>query len=149
MSNIFRQFIRKTLQDAKLPCSVDAVELLLMIAAHESQGFRFVQQSVGPALSLYQLEPVAMVEVQRYMGTRPEKFGHLYKLRAASFELLNFDQAMATQAARIYLMRLPDKLPDRTDVDGMARYAKEHWNTASGKATAAKYASDYQIYVSG
>ena len=144
---ILARFIQDSLEAGGLPCSPEAVELLMMIAAHESGGFRYVRQTGGTAVSLYQIEPVALMEIQRYMGVRPEKFKSVQALEVAPFEALIYDQRLATQAARVYLMRIEEPLPKAGDVEGMARYCKKYWNTEAGKASAMKYATDYTVHV--
>ena len=145
MSN-FSRYVKNTLQDAALPASDSAVELLVMIAAHESGGFQFVRQIKGSALGLYQMENPALLDVQRYIAVKPRSLGHLQDYTTVPFEFLNYDQQFATVAARIYLMMKPERLPEFDDVEGMGVYAKKYWNTSLGKATAHKYASDYQLY---
>ena len=142
----FRRFVQTVLTDAGLPASPAAVELLTMIAAHESGGFLYVRQISGPALGLYQMERPAFRDVQRYIAVRPERFGHLIDLEDVTFPYLNFDQRLATQAARIYLMMEPEPLPHPDDCVGLARYCKTHWNTPAGKATEDDYLSDFERY---
>ena len=147
MAKVFRQYVRNCLEAGSLPASSAAVELLLMVAAHESGGFQYVRQVEGSALGLFQMEHIGFLEVNRYMQQRPEKFTGVQYIRSAPFQLLNFDQCLATQAARIFFMRIPEPLPVASDVGAMATYAKKHWNTSAGKATPEKYVSDYRLYI--
>lgn len=145
-ADVLRSFISDTLQGNSLPCSVAAVELLIMIAAHESAGFYYVKQVHGSALGLFQMEPIGFAEVHRYMRLRPEKFEACSWLLGAPFELLNFDQEAAVLAGRIYLMAKPEPLPEPEDLFGLSSYAKRYWNTVSGKATAHLYLEAYNRY---
>lgn len=35
---------------------------------------------------------------------------------------------------RVFLLRVPRPLPDSDDIDELAKYAKDHWNTHLGAA---------------
>ena len=143
----FAFFIQTALQLYQLPCSKAAIRLLAMIAAHESGGFRYIQQmGNGPAKGLLQMEPIGLREVQRYLNLRPERFRALPKPEALYLDLLVFDAVMAVVCARVFFMAKPEALPDADDIDALARYAKEHWNTESGKATWQDYADAYRRY---
>jgi len=50
--------------------------------------------------------------------------------------------AYQTAMARVYYWMRPGRIPDTPE--GMARYAKQHWNTPAGKATEADYLLAYQ-----
>ncbi|AMO56558.1 hypothetical protein [Endozoicomonas montiporae] len=143
----FSFFAQTTLQLYRLPCSPAAVRLLAMIAAHESGGFRYVQQlKNGPAKGLLQMEPVGLKEVQRYLKLRPEKFREMPKAEALHLDQLIFDAQLAIACARVFFMAKPEPLPCADDIEGLARYAKEHWNTDSGKAIWEDYADAYRRY---
>ena len=56
---------------------------------------------------------------------------------------LQYNPIYSTIMARLKLWRAPGKLPAAHDVDKMAAYCKDHYNTAKGKATPEKYTRDY------
>ena len=143
-----RAFIRESLAGAGLPCCGAAVELLAMVAAHESGGFRYVGQVGGPARGLWQMEPVGYAEVLRYVELRPERFtGRLRRqVREREHGWLQLDQVFACRCARVFFMAEPAPLPGSGDVRGLAEYAKVHWNTPSGKATVDDYENAYREY---
>ena len=62
IANQYREVIIDTLQKFEqlggAKFSTDAVELLMMIAAHESLMGKYIKQVNGPALGLFQMEPV-------------------------------------------------------------------------------------------
>ena len=143
----FSFFTQTTLQLYQLPCSPAAIRLLAMIAAHESGGFRYVQQmNNGPAKGLLQMEPVGLEEVQRYLNLRPEKFREMPEPGALHLDVLIFDAELAIACARVFFMAKPEPLPHPDDINGLAKYAKKHWNTDSGKATWEDYADAYRRY---
>ena len=143
----FSRYALAILEYYRLPASPAAVRLLVMIAAHESGGFRYVQQmNNGPAKGLLQMEPAGLDEVRRYMMLRPEKFREVPNPYGLSLEQLVFDTELALCYARAFLMAKPEALPDADDIEGLARYAKKYWNTEAGKATWEDYANAYLEY---
>ena len=146
MNNVFRSFVLGTLRAAGLPCSNSAIELLTMIASHESAGFKYVQQLNGPALGLYQMEPIGFDEVKRYLDLRRERFTKLRWVENSEFEMLNYDQRLATISARIFFLAKPESLPDGNQPEKLADYCKRYWNTPAGKATAGHYLDAYKTY---
>lgn len=135
-----RFYIRQSLVAHGLPCNDSAVELLLMIAAHESGLFKYVQQINGPALGIFQMEPETHDEVQRYMVRCKPRFENI---KLSSPERLIFDVRYAVAMARIFFMRFPEALPMPNDIKGLAKYAKRYWNTTIGKATPEDYERAY------
>ncbi len=135
-----RILIRQSLVMYNLPVDASAVELLIMIAAHESGLFKYVQQVNGPALGLFQMEPATYKEVREYMNRSSKRFE---AIKGSSPERMVIDVRYAVGMARIFLMRFPEALPCATDPQGMARYAKKYWNTEAGKATVSDYRDAY------
>ena len=144
---LFATFVKTVLEQAGLPASPAVVQLLVMIAAHESGGFRYVKQmGEGPARGLLQMEPVGLAEVVRYYRLRQNKFAQIKGLDQVTVDQLVFDSALAVVCARIFFMAEPEALPAADDIDALAQYAKKHWNTAAGKATANDYADAYRSH---
>ncbi|MBL4826112.1 MAG: hypothetical protein JKY66_00095 [Spongiibacteraceae bacterium] len=144
--SFFRRSITPTIK--KLGMWSEAAEtILLMIACHESMGFRHRVQQGGPALSYFQIEPDTLDDLYtNYLAFRPEKQTMLdqYLPEGMSrLEALANDDAYACAAARLQLYRVPEALPEADDLEGLARYCKTHWNTDAGKATWQKYLDDF------
>lgn len=150
--------------EPEIPYSEDAVELLLMTAAHESRLGTYLKQVEGPALGIYQMEPATeqdihanflmyKKEIQRKIG---EVRNHAFMLYA---DPLSYDLAYATAMARVHYYRVPEALPKRVGIKhpdqkygwikDMAVYAKRHYNTELGKATWEDYAEAYKQLVLG
>jgi hypothetical protein len=142
-----RTYIFKALEFYQLPASESAVRLLMMIAAHESGGFMYARQRGGPALSLFQIEPLTYRDVIRYAGVNKHKFG-LVPLTVPAYGLV-LDLEFSVAIARLKLWQDPEPLPPCDDAAGLADYAKRVWNSELGKASAAKYEADYQRYILG
>lgn len=122
-----------------------AVELLLMIAAHESLGCKFVRQiGGGHARSWWQIEKPTHDDVwdrSRSIHKNAAKYG--IKRDWSKIE----DPVYALFVARHILMLDPEPLP--ATPQGMANWCKVKWNTDAGKATAEKYLNDWQLWKDG
>lgn len=127
-----------------IPYSVEATELLMMIAAHESHLGHYLKQKQGPALGLFQIEPDTEVDMFiSYIGFREELSEFVSSVLTESSCVPDMEGNLIYQIvmARIQLYRKPGKLPK--DSTAMAEYAKEHWNTVLGKATSEDYLKAY------
>lgn len=147
--------------DPEIPYSEDAVELLMMTAAHESHLGTYIAQVNGPALGIYQMEPATEDDIfDNFL-----KFN--YKL-AVKIEYLKSDfyepvvpdlisnLVYSTAMARVHYYRVPEALPTRKAIKhpeakldwiiDMAKYAKKYYNTELGKATWQQYADAYQVH---
>lgn len=129
--------------------SQDAVDLLVMIACHESQ-LRFTKQIRGPALGLFQMEPETHDDIWKNFITKNQKrefavakfLPSRHSLYENTAELLQTDVRYATVMARVFFQRFREPIPT-TDL-GKAEYAKKYWNTELGKATVRDYLTAYQ-----
>lgn len=128
-----------------------AINLILMIIAHESGKFTYSKQVRGPALGFTQMEPATFNWLVEWLGmSRP----HLLDALSMFGPVENLDPRymvispeFAVAAARLNLIRFPEALPDADDLEGLARYAKKYWNTSAGKATAEDYLQAYQSLI--
>lgn len=125
--------------------SSDAVELLLMIAAHESVKGEYIAQITGPARGIYQMEGNTHNDIQVWLKLNKAALsGAIAALvRQPVSDMMMYDLRYATAMARVFFLRFPEALPSGSDVDAMAAYAKRRWNTSAGKATPADYKNAY------
>jgi hypothetical protein len=129
------------------------VELLAMIAAHESLGGKHRRQLIledgklvpkGKARGLFGIEPVTHNSVWDNSDT--------IKSRAARFGIkedvskLETDDRYSIWVARHYLAQDVNPLPKTPEA--MAAYCKSYWNR-TGKATPEKYLNDYRAWQDG
>jgi hypothetical protein len=131
-----------------------AIRLLLMTAAHESRMGHWLHQVGGPAEGIYQMEPATHYDLLDWIGPFTDDGSVCLKTLVTQLrtDLLN-DQVegnlyYATAMARLFYWRRPEPLPEEHDLGGLARYAKQWWNTYLGKATVADYlqaAHDWEI----
>ncbi len=131
---ICREQIIKALRWYQLPDTESAIRLLCMIAAHESGDFYYIHQLKGPAIGLFQMEPRTYEDICIYIRQRQDDFPLLVYDMPQPVEYMAFNHIYATGISRVYLIRKPDLFPDPDDIEGLARYAKQHWNTPSGAA---------------
>ena len=136
-----QNMIEQALKLYRLPASDDAVQLLCMIAAHESGGFRYVQQIGGPALSLFHVEPVTYCDVCDYCLRKNLYFA---KELPSPVERLIFDSTFAAGLARVFFLRFPAPIPNTPEQQSV--YAKLYWNTAKGKASSDDYLNAWERY---
>ena len=138
-----RAMIEQALNRYQLPASESAIRLLCMIAAHESGGFTYSRQVKGPALSLFQMEPRTFRDLTTYCQRK--RFSFSAELPCSPMRLV-FDPPFAAAMGRAFLLRIPRALPQPDDIEGLAQYAKQYWNTRYGKATPDDYANAWQRY---
>lgn len=139
----FKQQIKAALVNAVMPASESAIIILLMIAAHESGGFRFVKQNGGPALGFFQMEPFTFydcIDWLKHLGRFPRV------CRKSSHHRLVFDVAYSVELARVKLWRDSKALPEADDLPALAQYAKRVWNSEAGKAEAQDYLNAFKKY---
>ncbi len=131
--------------------SESAVNLILMIVAHESGLLTYAKQIRGPALGFAQMEPATFTWLLEWLGrNRPSLLMALSKFGPVendSAEFMVMCPQYAVVCARLNLLRFAEPLPDANDLDGLARYAKKYWNTSAGKATEADYLTAYQTFL--
>lgn len=133
-----------------------AINLILMIVAHESGKLTYSKQVRGPALGFTQMEPATFQWLIEWLGkTRPHLLEALSLFVPVGGEpvcgsdsnYMVISPQFAVAAARLNLIRFPEPLPQSDDLEGLARYAKKYWNTHAGKATEADYLNAYQSMV--
>lgn len=149
---VLHTVIRPTLLQMDM-WSATAEKLLFMIAAHESGGFRYVKQIKGPAVGLWQMEPKTLEDIcNRYLMLRKNHARRVLVKQFSLFETikaehLKTNHRLACALARMRLAMVPQPFPPLDDDEGLARYAKTYWNTATGEATPEEYLSDYETYL--
>jgi hypothetical protein len=140
--NQLRDLITRVLKEIPHGYSDDAVELLMMIAAHESKLGTYLKQVDGPALGIFQMEPATHDDVFDNGDSCIHNASLLgYDLECS--EMLEYDLRYQILMARQRLFMKSESLPCSRDVWAMADYCKKHWNTVHGKAKASDYYTAY------
>lgn len=143
------------------------VELLLLGTALQESNLKYLFQNDGDSddydggLGLYQIEAATHESIwENYLKYRQDLASTVRGLASQnSFTLSNkhlnreliTNLAYATAIARLVYLPKPEKIP--TDLEGIAEYWKEHFNTREGKGTEEeflmnlwRYARDLDIY---
>lgn len=139
-----------------------AVETLLVgTAAHESAMGKYLHQIKGPALGIYQIEPLTHFDVwanflKYRTGLRDKVLGMVPQnmLRHDSATGVNYgaesmlitDLAYATVMARLVYLRAPAPMPAADDINGLAAYWKKFYNTPLGAGTENEFKAHYVEY---
>ena len=129
-----------------IPYSKAAVELLLGTATVESNRGDYIRQlGGGPALGIYQMEPATYSDIyDNYLRYNKHLMEKIEALRSPSSlggekSQLIGNLFYATALARVHYKRVPKSLPLEGDLEGMANYWKDYYNTHLGAGTIAHY----------
>jgi len=147
--------------DPEIPYSDEAVDLLMLTCAHESNLGTYLKQVGGPACGIFQLEPDTHDDIWgnyiSYRGGIEDKINRLslgmtLPAMAHSEESI-YNLPFATAMARVHYYRVPESIPKKKDfaveddyLQALACYAKRHFNTHLGKAKSSDYYWAYQKY---
>ena len=149
-----------------------AVRLLLGTALHESGGLLLVDQwtgpgdeTLGPAIGLYQVEPATHDDVWRNVlfadpdggpvdpppAPSARRAQLVSRLRGLTLSALPRHERLlcpfyATAIARLVYWRRPEPLPDVADLEGLAAYYKAHFNSHLGASTPEKWLADFRRF---
>jgi len=147
-----------------------AEDLVVGTAAHESGGLVYLWQrnAKGNRLGhlqagrgLFQIQPGTHRDIwMTYLNSRPPLRSTLVDLSTAQeYELLGngrpsddelvWNLRYAAAVCRLIYWRRPEKLPEAGDVEGMADYWGEHYQTSSDPEKIARWINDYNQYVRG
>lgn len=149
--------VRPTLQKLRL-WSMAAENLVLGTAAHESAGFRFLDQitgphdaMLGPAYGIYQIEPATHADLfENFLRFHADLWNLALDMRAHwpdPTTQLATNLTYQTAICRLQYYRAKPPLPAADDVEGLAAYWKRWWNTPAGKGTEAQFIEHYRRYV--
>ena len=130
-----RDLITRTISKVDKFHSEDAVTLLMMTAAAESDLGTFLRQVGGPALGLMQVEPNTMRDnYGSYLYFRDRMKGQIFSachVGMPDVDALEYNIAFNILMARVKYYRAPGPIP--STLEGMAKYHEEFYN-AGGAA---------------
>ena len=153
-----RSLIDETLREIDLH-SDGAVELLMLTAAAESNLGEYIEQTKGPAVGIFQMEPTTFADIMgRWLDTKPElrerieavlmhHVGSDYDTTKHGAKVMRYNIKAAIIAARLHYLARPGAIPSASDAKGLATYWKKHWNTDLGKGTVVGALRKYQQFV--
>jgi len=127
-----------------------AENLLLGTAIHESNNMRRITQyDGGPALSYYQMEPDTLKDLYDNYLRYNVRYKNLLESHRISMytrvENLTLSRAYSTLAARLQYFRQDGAIPE--NLEGIAKYWKEKWNTSAGKGTVGQFIKNTKDYI--
>lgn len=120
-----------------------ASEQLLLGTALIESNLSYLKQIRGPALGLFQMEPATHNDIWRnYLahqeGAEEKIMDFLIARQGSLLFQLTGNMFYAVAMCRIHYRRVPEALPDAGDVNGLAWYWKQHYNTPLGAGTIEK-----------
>lgn len=156
MTGINHKQFRKYIIQTTLPenmYSKNIEELLIFTGAAETLGGACIVQEPNPiAKGYYQQQDNDFNDAfVNWLSAHPVIYNQLKalffpNLTRPSAEMLIGNLYFATWMARIHYLRVPEKLPDASDVVGMATYYVKYWN-CGGKADTAQSIQKYHAYI--
>lgn len=128
-----------------------AVNLLLGTLAQESRMGHYIHQVNGPALGIFQMEPATHDDLLlNYISYRPdlkEKIEIASQSNRFCSKDLIFNLRYAAAMCRVHYLRVPHKLPKADDIEGLATYWKQYYNTRLGRGSVEEFIENYRRYV--
>lgn len=123
-----------------------AEELLMLTAATESLCGEYIHQVGGPALGIFQMEPRTHDDIwDNFLKYKPALASHV-KAYGRLAQQLPGDLYYACAMARVHYLRVSERLPSAMDVEGLAQYWKDHYNTHLGAGQPHEAASNYRRF---
>ena len=141
-----REYIVRPVLRALDLYSESAEELLMLTAAQESQCGRWLHQVGGPALGIWQMEPATHDDCwTNFLAYRATLAAAVRKYGSSTADLPG-NLYYACAMARVRYLRAPGALPSPADLNGLASYYKNHYNTAAGAATISEAIDSYNKF---
>jgi hypothetical protein len=145
------EFVIKPALDALQMNSPAAVELMIFTCAVESEGGYYLKQVKGPALGIYQMEPVTHNDIwQNYIKGKGDLIFKLMSNFGCSVQppedQLIYDLFYASAMTRIFYERVPAPLPAADSTISIWNYYKKYYNTDAGKAQPVESIQKYQRF---
>lgn len=127
--------------------------LLLGIAAQETEMSTFLAQrfitfgkgGIGP----YQMERKTHDDTWSHLPKRHREtiMAACGMTMSANADRMLWDLRYSTLMCRFFFMRFKEPLPEKDDINGLAHYWKNHWNTQEGSGTTEQFIENYKRYV--
>jgi hypothetical protein len=143
-----QELIQSVLKEVSL-YSINAEYLLVGTAAQESQlGSYIAQYPTGPAQGIFQMEPATEKDIWKnyltYRNDLAEKVYHVCKYDPRERDsALRTDLVYQVMMARLHYYRRPEPLPPYDDIQAIAAYWKQHYNTPLGHGTEEQFINNF------
>lgn len=148
--------VRPTLE--KLELHSPAAEQLIVGTIYQESAAKFLKQiGGGPALGVIQMEPATYKDIwNNYLAYKRSLANKITEL--ASMESLDEDMrphetqlitnlSFAVAMCRAHYLRKKPPLPKAGDIEGLAQYWKEHYNTHLGAGTVEDFIDNFPTEV--
>ena len=117
-----------------------AYELVMYTGMQESRFTYLHQLSGGPALGFFQMEPATHADIwENHIEFNDRSMNAVVKVCGCDemmpHEMLIYDLRYATAMCRLHYWRRPEALPEAGNLDQMAAYWKQFYNTHLGHGT--------------
>ena len=148
-----RTLIREVLKEVDL-YSESAEELLMLTAAVESELGSYIEQvgTTKGGKGIFQLEMATCKDIyNNWLRFKDDHFIWRVSMYDGTGDLetnLKGNLPFQIVRARLHYMRVREALPDAHDIEGLAHYWKQFFNTHKGKGTIEKALEAYEVYVS-
>lgn len=144
-----RDLIHRVLIDLDLH-SEAAENLLMGTAAQESGLGEYIRQiGNGPALGIFQMEPVTFRDiVQNYLQYKPDLAKLVMSVsgvNALRSEYLEYNLSLSICMCRVHYLRVSEPMPG--NLVGWAKYWKEYYNTRLGKGSEEEFIHNFKKHV--
>lgn len=136
---------------ARWAASSSAEMLIIGTAATETRcGHWLRQHPNGPGLGIYQMESWVHDDHWQYLE-RKNLLREAVLMLSASDERPHAGEmitnlAYATAMARVHYWRVPEALPDASDIKGLGEYWKRHYNSSQGAGSAERFVADFHSH---
>lgn len=125
-----------------------AFNLVLGTIAQESRGGTYIEQlGNGPALGIGQMEPATEKDIwENYLYYRADIIKKIQQVSGVvgPGPHLRYNLAYQIAMIRVHYRRRPEPLPEASDLPGLARYWKHHYNTNQGKGTEEEFEANFK-----
>ena len=130
--------------------SLASKQMMLAIAAQESQCGTHFKQLNGCAEGIWQIEPATSQDLeQNFLAYRPELHQLVMGMTNPMYLFNHIQCPMYNCAmARLCLYRYPEPMPEFNDRQGMWKLYKQRYNTMLGKATEDEWNENWERWVS-
>ncbi|OCH31841.1 hypothetical protein A6E13_16510 [Aliivibrio fischeri] len=148
--------VRPTLKKLNLHSSA-AEQLVVGTIYQESRAKYLKQLGSGPALGIIQMEPATYQDIwdnylayKRGLANQVTELASIANLdddmRPDEKELIT-NLAFAVAMCRVHYLRKKDALPKAGDIDGLAKYWKDHYNTHLGAGTVEEFKANFPMEI--
>ncbi|EJX7572470.1 TPA: hypothetical protein ACMDPH_003467 [Vibrio cholerae] len=149
--------VRPTLERLGL-YSRSAEQLIVGTIYQESLKGRFIKQvGGGPALGIIQMEPATYADIwSNYLAYKPSLAKKLSDLVSVSsldsnkrpdVNQLITNLSFAVGMCRVHYLRRKESLPSAGDVNGLAKYWKDHYNTPLGAGSVEEFIEKFPMEI--